>query len=381
MSSRITFVMWAVLALILYGVSFGITYGVVSYAKGSAVEVKQQTTASSNNNEDTSGPKDTPSILNGAMYTKTQSEKWKDRRPLAVMIENHTEARPQSGLSKADIVYEAVAEGGITRFMAIFHAQDADIIGPVRSARTYFLDWASEYDPLYAHVGGANTPGPANALGQIRDYGIRDMDQFGLGFPTYKRDYERLPGVATEHTMYSSTEALWKKGAERGWSAVDSKTNKQWDATYESWKFKDDAAKEARPASASAAFDFWSSQPAFNVKWEYDKENNVYKRIQAGSPHLDKNNGQQLTTKNLVIQFMTESYANDGYPGNVHLLYGTKGKGKAYILEDGRVTTGEWRKATRTARTRYYNEKGEEVKFNRGTIWITTLPTGNTVTF
>lgn len=127
-------------------------------------------------------PKTESCPINGAMYSKQQKAWWEKHAPLGVMIENHLEARPQSGLSSADIVYEAVAEGGITRFLAIFYCQDAEFIGPVRSARTYFVDMVSEYgpSPLYAHVGGANTPGPANALGQISDYGWAGVNDLNL---------------------------------------------------------------------------------------------------------------------------------------------------------------------------------------------------------
>ena len=172
-------------------------------------------------------PKTESCPLNGAMYSKQQRDWWEKHRPLGIMIENHQESRPQSGLDSADIVYEAVAEGGITRFLSIFYCQDAGIVGPVRSARTYFLDFISEYgdSPLYTHVGGANTPGPANALGQIEDYGwqgYNDINQFSVGFPTFWRDYERLGHpVATEHTMYSTTQKLWDVAKSRGLSATD----------------------------------------------------------------------------------------------------------------------------------------------------------------
>ena len=97
--------------------------------------------------------------------------------------------------------------------MAIYYCQDPVEVGPVRSARTYFIDFVSEYGdyPLYAHVGGANQPGPADALGQLDTYGwtdYNDLNQFSIGFPTFWRDYDRLPKVATEHTMYSSVDKL-----------------------------------------------------------------------------------------------------------------------------------------------------------------------------
>ncbi len=126
---------------------------------------------------DPSLPRNEACPLNGAYYTKPERELWEKRRPLGVMIENSKVSRPQSGISAADVVYEALAEGGIPRFLAVYYCQSTEYVGPVRSARTYFLDWISEYgsSPLYAHVGGANTPGPANALGQILEYEINEL--------------------------------------------------------------------------------------------------------------------------------------------------------------------------------------------------------------
>src|SRR5260221_18780 len=120
-----------------------------------------------NPQEASQGPKTEECPMNGQLMTKGQRERWESHRPMGVMIENHVDARPQSGMSNADVIYEAVAEGGITRFLNIFYCDDASIIGPVRSARMYFLKILQGYGsyPLYAHVGGANTPGPADALG------------------------------------------------------------------------------------------------------------------------------------------------------------------------------------------------------------------------
>ena len=103
---------------------------------------------------DPAKPKTEECSLNGAKYSKEQKSWWENHRPLGVMIENHSESRPQSGINAADITYEAVAEGGITRLLNIYYCQDAGIVGPVRSARVYFLDFISEYGsfPLYAHV-------------------------------------------------------------------------------------------------------------------------------------------------------------------------------------------------------------------------------------
>ncbi len=330
--------------------------------------------------EDPNEPRTEKCPLNGNLHTKKAKDFWEARRPLAVMIENHQEARPQSGLTSADLIYEAVAEGGITRFMAVYYCNLSDVqIGPVRSARTYYLDWLSEYDALYGHVGGANTPGPADALGQIIRYGIKGLNQFSIGFPVFWRDYQRLGHpVATEHTMYSTTQKLWEVGAKRGWSATDS-AGIRWDKNFIPWKFKEDPSTSSGQVT-KIIVNFWQSQPAYQVTWTYDITSNSYKR-KNGDDYIDLNNKTQLSAKNIVVQFLRESNANDGYPGNVHLLYGTIGSGKALIFQDGNVVEGKWTKQSRTSRTKFTDKSGKEIEFIRGQIWIQTVPEGSKVTY
>lgn len=320
---------------------------------------------------------DIPCKLNGVKYSKSVADKWQRRRPLGVMIENHTAARPQSGLLRADVIYEAVAEGGITRFLAMFHCLDAGDVAPVRSARTYYLDWLSEYDAVYSHVGGANTPGPANALGQIRDYKIRDLDQFGLGFPTYWRGTDKF----APHNVHTSTEKLWEAAAERGWGAQDAGTGEAWDKNFRSWNFKDDTVLEQRGYQGTVAVEFWSSQPDYTVTWKYNKEKNTYARFHGEQVQVDSLVNEEIAAKVVIVQFAEERRANDGYPGNVHLLYKTTGQGKALIFQDGKVTQGTWRKKDRVARTLFYDETGAEILLNRGLIFIQTVPVGAKVTY
>lgn len=330
--------------------------------------------------EDPAEPKTESCPLNGRKHTKKARSFWEQRRPLAVMIENHVESRPQSGLSSADVIYEAVAEGGITRFMALFYCNLSDIqVGPVRSARTYYLDWLGEYDALYAHVGGANTPGPADALGQTIKYDVKDLNQFSIGFPVFWRDYQRLGHpVATEHTMYSTTQRLWQIGAKRGWTATDS-AGLRWDEDFIPWKFKEAAANKGQVSKINV--NFWENQSSYQVAWNYDTTSNTYKRSNSGSAHMDLNNNTQLASSVIIIQFERESNANDGYPGNVHLLYKTTGSGKALIFQDGNVIEGNWTKASRTARSKYIDSKGREIEFNGGQIWIQTVPEGSKVSY
>lgn len=377
----------SILAIVLYVGSAGTAYSV--FSQGS--QIGSTSDGGSNQlpgpstvvTEDPTQPKTEACPLNGSMHTKAAGDNWVARRPLAVMIENHTEARPQSGLSSADVVYEVVAEGGITRFMTLFYCNLGDIqVGPVRSARTYYLDWLSEYNALYAHVGGANTPGPADALGQINKYGIFDLNQFSIGFPTFWRDYQRLGrSVATEHTMYSSTAKLWAIGAKREWTNVDENGIK-WDANFTPWKFKDPAkVSETQATAAKISVDFWSGYSDYSVTWNFDPTNNTYKRVNGGTPHLDLNNKQQLSASNVVVQFEKEANANDGYENNAHLLYGTIGQGKALIFLDGKAVEGKWIKASRVARTKYVDATGKEIVFNRGVVWIQTIPEGAKVNY
>ena len=376
----------SILSIIFFVVSAGVSYSAFSgMSLGGSKEglVTALPSPGAALDEDPNEPKTEVCPLNGAMKTKKAKDNWVTRYPLAVMIENHTEARPQSGLSYADVVYEAVAEGGITRFMAVFLCNLSDAqVGPVRSARTYYLDWLSEYDALYAHVGGANTPGPADALSQIIKYNIKDMNQFSIGFPTFWRDYQRLGRtVATEHTMYSTTQKLWEVGAKRGW--VNNDPVKKWENGFVQWKFKDDQknVNAALPSANSINVDFWQGYGDFSVNWSFDTTCNCYKRSNGGVPHMDLDNNKQLTAKNVVVQFEKESNANDGYENNAHLLYKTTGEGKVLIFQDGKVIEGKWSKLNRLARTKYADVKGNEINFNRGVIWIQTVPEGSKVTY
>jgi len=324
--------------------------------------------------------------MNGEMYGETSAQKWQKRRPLGIMVENSTEARPQSGISSADIVYEAVAEGGITRFLLLYYCQDASHVGPVRSARIYYIKLLQEYGeyPLYAHVGGANTDGPADALGEIDDLGwglYSDLNQFGVPFPYYWRDYERLPGRVTEHTVYTNTAKLWEFAkSKRSLTNVDKKGN-SWDENFEKWKFKDDAPTSERGTLSKISFSFWDSfATAYSVAWNYEKATNSFKRVNGGSPHLDKNTGKQLETKNVVVIFSKESPANDGYPGG-HILYKLTGTGEGVLFQDGKAIKISWNKKNEESRMKFFAENGKEVFLVRGQIWVEVLPEGNEVEY
>jgi hypothetical protein len=384
-----------VIGVALYLIATGLAFAAFSYtAPKSSKEFPTVNTSSleSNGQEhfiiDPSVPRTEACPINGKMYTTQEKEIWDKRRPLAVMIENHAESRPQSGLSYADVVYESVAEGGITRFMAVYYCGIAVRnvnLAPVRSARTYYLPWVLEYDALYNHVGGAGICSDetvdvrAKALCQIDQYKIKDMDQFGISFPTCYRNYDRLEHpVATEHTMTCVTDKLIALAGERGWTNVDAK-GVSWDKNFVSWKFKDDAKEADRGASFSASFVAWKGYEAeYGVRWDYDPASNMYKRWNGGVAHIDLENKAQLSARVVVVLFAKETGPVDDH---MHLLYGNIGTGDAIVFQDGKAVKATWKKADRNARTIFYDSAGKEISLNRGQIWIEMLPTGTPVSY
>lgn len=387
------YIVTSIIGIALYLISTGLSYAGFSYFGGTKSTYPTLTDSTGDASQDHFGidpsiPRTEACPINGELFTKQERETWEKRRPLAVMIENHAEARPQSGLSYADVVYEAVAEGGIARFMGIFYCGVAGgnvNLAPVRSARTYFLPWVLEYDALYNHVGGAGICSDvtvderAKALCQIDQYKIKDMDQFGISFPTCYRNYDRLDHpVATEHTMTCVTDKLIKLAAQRGWTNVDAK-GVAWDKNFKPWKFKDDAKDTDRGASLSASFVAWKGyEKEYGVRWEYDRATNSFKRFNGGVPHTDLENKKQLAAKSVVIMFAKETGPVDDH---AHLLYANTGTGDGLLLQDGKVTKITWKKVDKSDRTTFLDTNAKEISFNRGQLWIEMLPIGTPVTY
>src|SRR3972149_6813201 len=241
-----TFFTYLAFGLSLFLLSSGFSYFIFSRtASMTQSEVTQTPTkAPKKAKVDPSLPRTEICPLNGALFTTLERDVWITRRPLGVMIENSLDSRPQSGLGTADIVYEAVAEGGVTRFMAIFHCNAPYsgnlMIAPVRSARIYFVNLISEYDGLYNHVGGAgncddpNVDPRAKAICLINTARIKDLDQFGRAgdFKTCHRVANRTDKeVAYEHTMAYFLDELYKIAAKWKWTNVDEK-GVSWDKNF-----------------------------------------------------------------------------------------------------------------------------------------------------
>lgn len=370
----------------LYLLSTGISYAAFNFLKTPPkMEMESPLSEEEGVKIDPTAPKTEVCPLNGKKYTKQEREIWDKRRPLSVVIENHTECRPQSGLSKADIVYEVVAEGGITRFLAIYYCDAAafdTLLGPIRSARTYFLDWTMEYDATFVHVGGATCHADvdqrARALCQINEYGIKDIDQIGRygSYPYFWRDYEKLGHpVATEHTMHSTTEKLWQIAEKAGFRAMD-EDGVSWEENFTAWKFKEE--DEDKGKIASIRFSFWEGYDEYDVVWQYDRDKNEYKRLNSGQEHLDFNSKERLTAKVIIIQKMKETGPVDGYK---HLLYQTTGSNEVLVFQDGKVIEGKWVKKDKASRTVFYDDQGREVEFDEGKIWIEIVPTRNKIEY
>ncbi len=390
-----------ILALVLYIVSAAASYGAFTAFGNSGVIVPPTTPDGEGSNEtklgqlltiDPKEAKDQPCPLNGELYTSTEKTAWEKKRPLFVMIENTPDSRPQSGLSQADVVFEAVAEGGITRFGALFYCdvQVADTtLAPIRSARTYYVDWASGFNlPMYVHVGGANLPGPADALGQIADYGWNgqnDVNQFSVGYPTFVRDYNRLPGrdIATEHTMVTSTEKLWAVATKRKWTNMspERKIGKkvipgtEWKDGYKGWTFEDASSKGS---VASISYEFWSGYSDYTVNWTYDAASNSYKRNEGGQSHTDLNNDQQIMAKNVIVLLTTEKGPIDE---KKHMLYGTTGTGDAVVFKNGEAIKATWSKKDRVSELQFLDAKGKPLALTRGLTWISVLSKTNKVNY
>lgn len=375
-----------------------------SLNKNTSTPVTSANLDSARSKIDTSGPKTEECPINGGMFTKVEKDIWSGRRPLTAVIENHLDSRPPSGVGRADVVYEAVAEGGITRFLNVFYcgvASGDTRIGPIRSARVYFINWASEYGktPLFLHVGGANSicstcPGGVKPAGQVS----KEVNAFDLlisigwryangnamdggtnvGYPVVWRDYERIPGAATEHTFMGSSDKLFEEGAKRGFSNKDEK-GVAWDQTFKKWKFIDN--QPVSPGAQTAeniSFEFWSNKPDYNVEWKYDKATNTYVRFNGGKEYTDMETKQPITAKNVIITFLDERGPVDK---EGHMFYKNVGRGNALFFQNGIVIKGTWSKDTREARTLFSDEKGKEISLVRGQVWIEGVPAGNEIQY
>ena len=287
-----------------------------------------------------------------------------EKRPVtAIMIENSLDARPQSGLRDASIVFEAIAEGGITRFLTLYQEGQPGYIGPVRSLRPYYLDWAAPFNASIVHVGGS-----LDSLQQIRDpnQGLRDIDQF-----FNPGTFSRIPERYAPHNVYTSSARLDELIGKKGFST----------STFTPWTRKAEAPSKTPNANK---IDLVVSGPAFNVHYDYQPETNSYVRNQGGALHTDTTSAQDpspqpLRPKVVVALVMPYSYGA-GSDGN-RSTYNTYGTGKMYLFQDGVVTEGTWSKPDRKTPFSFVDAAGKALPMNPGQTWVTVVSTPTAVRF
>lgn len=295
----------------------------------------------------------TPRRLDGVLVPPGQANQW----PVAVMLDNHVDSRPQAGLNKASVVYEALAEGGIPRFMAVFAQPRISLIGPVRSARPYFVRYAAEYRAGLAHAGGS--PDALNLLRSLRMPNIE-----GVKGKTAQYFYRR--GGNCVHCLFTDSKLMTR--------ALKAAKYDRKKPTYQPWKFKaDPPLRERRTGKHGATIDLGAGA-AYAIRYEYDRKKNIYKRFTGGRAQVDRLTRQQLTAKNVVLLLVPKERVLDR-KGRIAL--NTIGKGKAILLKDGYSRTIKWQKRTTYGRTIFTSLDGNEIEFNRGSVWITVVPRGH----
>ncbi len=291
-------------------------------------------------------------LLTGEPVSASVEAARRGLRPVAVMMDNAPGAFPHTGLDHADIVIEALVEGGITRFFAVFHSQEAARIEPVRSARTPFLYWALEYDALYAHVGSSDTPGDADAAGQMFEWGIADLDMAGVAFAAYFRDPDR----PAPHNVVTSTGELRLAAEGLGYDHAPK---------IEPWRYRSASTVTGGVVVPSVEIKLaeWSRT---EIRWDWDAGSGRYLRWQDGERHVDGETNKQLAFANVAVIFAASSVVDEGG----HVLIDALGQGDAVVLTGGQFIRGTWRKPIRESRTRFYGPDGVEVRFAPGPTWI-----------
>ena len=264
-----------------------------------------------------------------------------------IMIENSPDARPQSGLKDSGVVFEAIAEGGITRFLALYQEQKPQLIGPVRSVRMYYVDWVAGFNASVAHIGGS-----AAALAEVRNGNYRDIDQF-FNAAAYWRASDRY----APHNVYTSFERLDALNAQKGFTTS---------------KFTGFTRKDSQPAAAPTAtsIDVTISSALFNSHYTYNPATNTYDRSQAGAPHLDREAGQISPRVVIAMKVDQKLVLEDGYREQINAI----GSGTATIFQDGTVQEVTWKKPSKTEQITFSDAAGKDVPLARGQTWITAVP-------
>ncbi|MEK7059731.1 MAG: DUF3048 domain-containing protein [Patescibacteria group bacterium] len=277
-----------------------------------------------------------------------------NQRPVTgVMIENSLDSRPQSGLIQASVIFEAIAEGGITRFLALFQDNAPDDIGPIRSARPYYVQWAMGFDAGYAHVGGS-----PEALANIKTWGAKDLDQFANG-----GSYHRISSRPAPHNVYTSLAALNQLQAAKG---------------YTTSNYTGFPRKKVTPSKQPNAtkIDLALSGRLYNVHYDYAAGTNSYNRSEGGAAHTDIS-GVPISPTVVIALVVPYGIHSDGH----HSEYATIGSGSAYIFQDGTAVIGQWTKTSEKSQITFTDAAGKPLLLNPGQAWLTAVGGTNNISY
>lgn len=268
------------------------------------------------------------------------NDSWDGKKIIAVSIDNMIDGRPQSGIAAARLVMEVPVEAGITRFLA-FYAEGDDVpeIGPVRSLRPYFLDFAREYGATLAHVGGS-----PEALENIKKENLPSIDKYKNSSGFWREGTRVAP-----HATFTSTKNIFSL-------AIVTSGAKPLPVIDEKELGKNMRDTHLRIAAASSAYE---------VQWKYDQEKNSYERLQSGASHKDSG-GTQIYAKNIMVMRMPILVVDDIGRRSISSL----GAGLVMVLRNGETIIGTWNKESLESRTVFLDQQGNEIKFVPGVTWI-----------
>ncbi len=291
-----------------------------------------------------------PAPLTGLLVTESAALQY----PIAVMVDDHKAARPQSGFNAAAQVWQAPAEGGIPRYMMLFQDSLPSSVGPIRSARQYYIEWASEWRALYVHVGGS-----PQAMTTLR--------KSGRGQLVYNADGLRFDGTrmwrvkdrAAPHNVYTDADNLLQMGAAVG------ATNQR---PEPAWTFGSATALDERPSGTTIVVKY----PYETITYRYDTLSNTYRRFIDGSKtqQVDRADDRPVAPTNVVILRIRFGPLNDGHPEKNRLEAQNVGAGEAIISSNGRVIQGTWKKAAADAPTLLFGPDGRPVTLAAGQTFV-----------
>jgi hypothetical protein len=267
------------------------------------------------------------------------------RPVLAVKVENLPDARPQAGLQSADIVYEEPVEGGITRFIVLFHCADVDRVGPVRSARTADPDVLSQFGvPILAYSGGA-----PNVVRVVESSDLVPIDETDGG-DAFARD----PARPSPHNLYIGTKAVYRV-AHAG--RVEPTPVFQYSESLQ--------GKARRVSSIHLPF----SATYADVSWTWNRRLGAWTRAHGDEPHVDES-GDPISAANVVVQMVPAVIPSGSLTPQLDLI----GSGRAYVFRDGRMIVGRWERDTLHDVTRFVAKDGHEIALAPGRTWVELFP-------